>query len=103
MSASSTSSAPIESTSARNQSSDLSNSPPPRPNRPKPNRLKLTYDIVMIIAISIDLLLIGIDAILMSGFSRDAAQWLTLSEALNWYQSHVHDSLRTSVASLPYF
>ena len=67
VSASSTSSAPIESTSARNQSSDLSNSPPPRPNRPKPNRLKLTYDIVMILAISLDLLLIGIDAILMSG------------------------------------
>ena len=96
MPASSTTSAPLQSTPARNQSSELSNSSPPRPNRPKPNRLKLTYDIVMIIAISIDLLLISIDAILMSNFSSNTAQWLSLSEALNWYQNHIHDSLRTA-------
>jgi len=91
VSASSTSSAPIELTSARNQSSDLSNNPSPRPNRPKPYRLTLTYDIVMLIAISIDLFLISFDAILMSNFSSNAAQWLIMSEALSWYQNHIHD------------
>lgn len=74
--------API--TPAPLQSSDLPSSPPPRPNRPQPNRLKLTYDIVMLIAISIDLFLISTDAILMSNFSSNAAQWLSMSEALNW-------------------
>lgn len=88
--------APIKPTSAPHQSSDLSNSTPPRSNRPKPNRLRLTYDIVMVIAISIDLLLISLDAILMSNFSSNAAPRLALSEALIWYQSNVHDSLRTA-------
>ena len=68
----------------------------PRSNRPKPSRLKLTYDILMIIAISIDLLLISIDAILMSGFSSNVAGWLALSDTLNWYRNTVHDPLRTA-------
>jgi hypothetical protein len=100
--ASSSSSPLIESTSP-NQSSvrsesqaGLPESAPLGPNRPKPNRLKLAYDIVMIIAISIDLLLISTDAILMSTFSSDAASWLGLSNQLYWYQSHVHDSLRST-------
>lgn len=72
--------------------------PPPEPDRPKrapPNRLKLTYDIMVLIAISIDLLFISIDAILMSNFSSNVAGKLTLSDGLNWYQANVHDSLRT--------
>ena len=68
----------------------------PKPDSPKPNRLKLTYDIVMIIAISIDLLLISIDAILTSDFSRGAAGWLAISNTLNWYQTTLHDPLRTA-------
>lgn len=70
--------------------------------RPKPNRLKLTYDIVMIIAISIDLLLISVDAILMSNFSSNVAGWLALSDGLSWYQSTLHDPLRTAGGFLPY-
>ena len=100
-----------ESTSPLNQSSayskpqtkvptespiDLAKTPPLEPNRPKPNRLKLTYDIVMIIAISIDLLLISTDAILMSTFSGNAANWLGVSSQLGWYQNHIHDSLRNA-------
>ncbi len=66
-----------------------------RPERPKPNRLKLTYDIVMIIVISIDLLLISLDAILMSDFSSNVASWLTVNEMLSWYQNVLHSPLRT--------
>ena len=69
---------------------------PKRPPSPKPNRLKLSYDIAMIIAISIDLLLISLDAILMSNFSIKVASWLALSDGLNWYQSILHIPLRTA-------
>ena len=67
-----------------------------RPTPPQPNRIKLTYDIVMIIAISIDLLLISIDAILMSNFSIEIARWLAVTDKLDWYQSIVHIPLRTA-------
>jgi len=77
-------------------SSHLTPSEPPRPDRPKPSRLKLTYDIVMLIVISIDLLLISIDAVLMSDFSNNAAQWLSVSDGLNWYQATLHEPLRTA-------
>ncbi len=82
-----------------NQSSGQSHTQaqrPQRPEHPKPSRLKLTYDIVMIVAISIDLLLISIDAILMSNFSNNVAGWLTLSDGLIWYQTTMHDPLRTA-------
>lgn len=93
MPASSSTSLPLDSAPVSNQPPD--NTLPP-PNRPTPNRLKLTYDIVMIIAISIDLLLISIDAILMSSFSSNAAGWLSISDALNWYQNTLHEPLRTA-------
>ncbi len=67
-----------------------------RPNKPRPSRLKLTYDIVMLIAISVDLLLISIDAILMSNFSNEVTRWLALSDALSWYQDTLHIPLRTA-------
>lgn len=104
MPASPTKSSPIA--AMPNESSNLANSQspsthssieqPPRSNRPKPSRFKLTYDILMVVAISIDLLLISIDAILMSGFSSNVAGWLALSDALNWYQNTLHDPLRTA-------
>lgn len=72
-----------------------SSSEPQHPIRPQPNRLKLTYDIVMLIAISIDLLFISIDAILMSNFSSNVAGWLAISDGLSWYQTSLHDPLRT--------
>ena len=87
---------PNQSSVRSESSTGLSDSPFLRPNRPKPNRLKLTYDIVMIIAISIDLLLISTDAILMSTFSSDAASWLGIANQLDWYQNHIHDSLRSA-------
>ncbi len=68
--------------------------PPSKPS--KPNRLKLIYDIVMLIVITIDLVLISFDAILMSSFSSNVAGWLALSEGLNWYREELHDPLRTA-------
>ncbi len=77
-----------------NQLQDSSKSQRSRP--PTPNRLKLTYDIVILMAISIDLFFISIDAILMSNFSNNVANWLTISEQLSWYQITLHDPLRTA-------
>ncbi len=96
MPASPTTSPHLDSASMPNQSPHLSDDKPSRPERPKPSRLKLTYDIVMMVVISIDLLLISIDAILMSNFSHNAAAWLTMSDTLNWYQTTLHDPLRTA-------
>ncbi len=98
MSASSAAHPSIDSKPLPNQSTNPLKTQSQEPNgpiRPKPNRLKLTYDIVMIVAISIDLLMISIDAILMSNFvSTSIAGLLSISDALVWYQSTIHDSLR---------
>lgn len=72
-----------------------SSTEPKHPKRKPPNRLKLTYDIVILIAISIDLLFISLDAILMSNFSSNVAGWLAISEWLSWYQTTLHNPLRT--------
>lgn len=65
------------------------------PQRSQPSRLKLTYDIVMMIAISIDLLLIGLDAIVMSTFSTNVAHWLSIEASLDGYRDILHDPIRT--------
>ncbi len=69
-------------------------SEPNTPKRPAPNRLKLSYDLMMLVAISIDLFVISVDAILMSDFINNVAHWLTLSDALSWYQNTLHNPLR---------
>ena len=69
-------------------------SEPNPPKRPAPNRLKLSYDLMMLVAISIDLFVISVDAILMSDFINNVANWLTLSDALSWYQNTLHNPLR---------
>lgn len=76
---------------------------PPDSQRPTPNRLKLAYDIVMIVAISIDLLLISIDAILMSDFSLIMANWLSMAEVLSEYQLLIHDPIRTAAGFFTIF
>ncbi|MEN6669358.1 hypothetical protein AAJP47_03175 [Psychrobacter sp. B38] len=96
MPVSSTTSPHLDSASMPNSSSRPLDDKTSRPERPQPSRLKLTYDIVMMVVISIDLLLISIDAILMSNFSHNAAAWLTMSDTLNWYQTTLHDPLRTA-------
>ena len=67
-------------------------SPPPKP----PSRLKLGYDIFMLVVISIDLLFISLDAVLMSQFSANAAEWLNITQSLAWYQNTLHEPLRTA-------
>lgn len=62
----------------------------------KPSRLKLGYDIAMMVAITIDLLLIGMDTMLMSDFSQLIAAKLNLTDGLIWYQSLLHQPLRTA-------
>lgn len=52
-----------------------------------PSRLKLGYDIVMLILLFIDLILMIIDNILMSGFALSIANWLTISQAVTTYQT----------------
>lgn len=88
--------APIKSTPVLKQSTDLADTQLPKQQRPKPSRLKLAYDIIMIVAISIDLFLISVDAVLMSNFSSNVAEWMALSDGLGWYQSVLHDPLRTA-------
>lgn len=91
MSASSTPKSALDPTHlSKNQPSSL----PPPSSRPKPNRTKLTYDIVMIIIISLDLFFISIDAIVMSEFIHNIAQWLSLNDMLNGYQSTLHNKVR---------
>ena len=63
-------------------------------SRPTPNRIKLIYDIVMIIIISIDLFFISVDAILISEFSHNIAGWLSLSDTLSWYEGTLHHKVR---------
>ncbi len=62
----------------------------------KPSRIKLGYDIAMMIAISIDLLVIGFDTMLMSDFSQLIAAKLALADSLQWYQAVLHQPLRTA-------
>lgn len=61
-----------------------------------PSRIKLGYDILMLIAISIDLLLIGLDTILMSNFAGNVSRWLAVESWLSIYQYSIHDPLRTA-------
>lgn len=77
-----------------NDSAGGPNNLPPKSSRPRPNRLKLAYDIVIIIIIGIDLFFISLDAILMSEFSSNLANGLALNDPLNWYQTTLHQPLR---------
>lgn len=94
VSASSIHNSPINSQPLPNYSTSQPNIEPPEPTGSKPNRLKLSYDILIVIIISIDLFFISVDAILMSEFSSNVAQWLSINEQLNWYQATLHDPLR---------
>lgn len=55
-----------------------------------PNKLKIIYDILMVLLLLIDLVLILADKILMSGLATKLAQWLELGALLEVYQNHHH-------------
>lgn len=66
----------------------------PTPDR-APNKLKLTYDIAMLVAIIIDLALMTLDAILMSSSIMHLSQQLNLSSWIISYRDSIHQPLRT--------
>lgn len=73
----------------------------PQPHSPSEasetvSKLKLGYDIVMLIAIVVDLLLISIDIILMSSLLTHVAEYLGMATAIHYYQQHFHQPLRTA-------
>lgn len=55
-----------------------------------PNKVKVMYDILMVMLLLIDLALILTDKILMSGLAIKLAQWTNVSELLLAYQTHHH-------------
>lgn len=56
----------------------------------KPSRWSITYDVLMLILIVIDLTIIMTDAFLMSGFGNDMANWLGLTSQLSEYKMGLH-------------
>lgn len=68
-----------------------------KPVTPPPvSKLKLGYDILMLVAIVVDLLLISIDIILMSSLVTHVAEYLNMADGLHYYQNHFHQPLRTA-------
>ena len=61
------------------------------------------YDIVMLILLFIDLILMIIDNILMSGFALSIANWLTISQAVTTYQTDHHLHISALGGFLHYF
>lgn len=60
-----------------------------------PSLGKLAYDMLMLVAISTDLLLVGVDAVLMSSFAETVAGWASLLPQLLYYQLYWHEPMRT--------
>ena len=63
-------------------------------NPAKPSRWQLTYDVIMMIAIVLDLLLMGIDALMISSLMANIAGWLGFSEGLLTYRHLWHEPLK---------
>lgn len=63
-----------------------------KPQKP-PNKIKLTYDILMLVAILVDLLLIFFDQIMMSSFIEKLASYFEMSSSLSTYKSTTHGFL----------
>lgn len=61
----------------------------------KPSQFQLMYDAVMMVLIVIDLLLMGLDALMMSNFAMEVGSWLGLSGLVTGYQQNWHHGLKT--------
>lgn len=55
-----------------------------------PSKVKIAYDILMVVLLLVDLSLILLDKILMSALATKVAQWLSFESALAIYQSDYH-------------
>ncbi|WP_227429099.1 hypothetical protein [Psychrobacter sp. I-STPA6b] len=62
--------------------------------KPRPSKAKLAYDIFMLFAIVLDLLLMMADLILMSNFCQHIAQWLDIGSTYHYYTDVIHPNLR---------
>lgn len=75
-----------------------------RTPEPMPSRWRLGYDVLMLVLIVIDLLLMGLDALLMSSFMLNVAtllsSWLAAwGDAASWlsdYRTHWHSLYKTA-------
>lgn len=61
----------------------------------KPSRWKLVYDIMMLIATVMDLLLLGLDMLLMSNFTNEVTSWFGGVGWITVYQEEWHQLIRT--------
>ena len=52
----------------------------------KPSRWQLAYDTIMMVAIVLDLLLMGFDALMLSSFMAKIASWLGFVDSIVSYQ-----------------
>ena len=68
---------------------------PDNPLRSKTaTKLALWYDIIMLLVIVIDLSIISLDLLLMSKFMGQVAEWVNLSQPLQFYAENIHHPLR---------
>lgn len=66
-------------------------------NDSKPSKFKLGYDIIMLLAIVADLLLIGVDRLLLTGSMMSVGEWLGFADWLEAYRhspQHMWHGLR---------
>lgn len=83
---------------------DPKSSPTPSPNinQPltahpaKPSRWQLAYDTIMMVAIVLDLLLMGFDALMLSSFMAKIASWLGFLDSIISYQQGWHEPLKVA-------
>ena len=60
----------------------------------KPSRWQLAYDTIMMVAIMLDLLLMGFDALMLSSFMAKIANWLGFFDSIVSYQQGWHEPLK---------
>lgn len=60
-----------------------------------PSTLQLWYDSLMMVAIILDLLLMGLDSLMMSSFGTEVGNWLGMGQLFSNYQTNWHHTLKT--------
>lgn len=85
-----------DSTSLTTEASNLQRPSKTAQAAPPPSKAKLYYDIAMLFAILIDLVLMVVDLVMMSDFTVYVAQWLNIGDSLQYYVSTIHPKLRVA-------
>lgn len=62
----------------------------------KPSRWQLAYDTIMMVAIVLDLLLMGFDALMLSSFMAKIANWLGFFDSIVSYQQGWHEPIKVA-------